>query len=199
MAFLTDYALFLLKTITYVAATLGTVAGIVSIIFKNRLGEKDKLTVKKLNEYYQKIADGLSQAILPKKQYKRYKKQQAAQAKQHNPEKRIFVLDFQGDMKASAVHGLREAVTAIIQTATPQDEVLLRLESPGGLVPHYGLAASQLARLKDHHIPLTVSIDKVAASGGYLMACVANQIIAAPFSIVGSMVSSPSSLILIAY
>jgi serine protease SohB len=187
MIFLTDYLLFLLKTITYVIAILGTVAGIIGIILKTRLSDKDKLTVKKLNEYYQNITDHLNQVILSKKQYKQHKKQKAAQAKQHIPEKRIFVLDFQGDMKASALNGLREAITAIIQTATPKDEVLLRLESPGGLVSHYGLAASQLARLKEYNICLTVSVDKIAASGGYLMACVANRIIAAPFAIVGSI------------
>ena len=55
------------------------------------------------------------------------------------------------------------------------------------MVHGYGLAASQLDRLRQHNIPLTASVDKVAASGGYMMACVANNIISAPFAILGSI------------
>ncbi|MBI2786653.1 MAG: protease SohB, partial [Legionella longbeachae] len=99
----------------------------------------------------------------------------------------LYVIDFQGDIKASQVEQLRDEVTAILCTAKPTDEVLVRLDSPGGVVNSYGLAASQLQRIRDKKIPLTVSIDKMAASGGYLMACVANDIIAAPFAIIGSI------------
>lgn len=90
-------------------------------------------------------------------------------------------------MKATQVEQLREEVTAILCVAKPEDEVLVRLDSPGGVVNSYGLAASQLQRIRDKNIPLTVSIDKMAASGGYLMACVANKIVAAPFAIIGSI------------
>ncbi|MGA1370799.1 MAG: protease SohB, partial [Pseudomonadales bacterium] len=100
---------------------------------------------------------------------------------------RVFVLDFEGDVQASAVKQLREEITAILTTATPEDEILVRLESPGGLVHGYGLAASQLARVRDQGVPLTVCVDKVAASGGYLMAAVANRIVSAPFAVVGSI------------
>ena len=55
------------------------------------------------------------------------------------------------------------------------------------MVHTYGLAASQLHRITRAGIPLTVSVDKGAASGGYLMACVANTIIAAPFAIIGAI------------
>ncbi len=65
--------------------------------------------------------------------------------------------------------------------------MLIRLESGGGVVHGYGLAASQLDRLAQQKIPLTVAVDKVAASGGYMMACIAQKIIAAPFAIVGSI------------
>ncbi|MCP4842727.1 MAG: protease SohB, partial [Halieaceae bacterium] len=34
---------------------------------------------------------------------------------------------------------------------------------------------------------LTIAVDKVAASGGYMMACVADRIVAAPFAVVGSI------------
>jgi serine protease SohB len=101
--------------------------------------------------------------------------------------KRLFVLDFNGDIQASAVNSLREEITAILAIAGEQDEVLLRLESPGGMVHGYGLAASQLKRLRERNIKLTVAVDKVAASGGYMMACVANKIVAAPFAIIGSI------------
>ncbi|MEE2643616.1 MAG: protease SohB [Myxococcota bacterium] len=100
---------------------------------------------------------------------------------------RLFVLDFRGDVQASQVQLLREEVTAIISSATGEDEVLLRLESPGGTVVGYGLAAAQLDRLKRAGLPLTVAVDKVAASGGYMMACVADRIVAAPFALLGSI------------
>ncbi|CCJ84820.1 Possible protease sohB [Cronobacter dublinensis 582] len=97
------------------------------------------------------------------------------------------MLDFKGSIDAHEVSALREEITAVLAVAKPQDEVLLRLESPGGVVHGYGLAASQLQRLRERQIPLTVAVDKVAASGGYMMACVANNIVAAPFAIIGSI------------
>lgn len=104
-----------------------------------------------------------------------------------NTQKAIYVLDFVGDVKASAVDKLREEVSAIISAASKGDEVMLRLESTGGQVHGYGLAAAQLARLKQAGIFLTVCVDKAAASGGYMMACVADKIVATPFSIIGSI------------
>jgi len=101
---------------------------------------------------------------------------------------RTFVLRFEGDVEASAVASLREEVNAVLQMADPgSDRVLVVLESPGGLVTSYGLAAAQLVRLRNADIHVTVVVDKVAASGGYMMAAVANQIVAAPFAIVGSI------------
>ena len=100
---------------------------------------------------------------------------------------RIFVIDFEGDLQASNVRALREEITAILSMATEEDEVLVRLESSGGVVHGYGLAASQLQRIRTKGVPLTVSVDKVAASGGYMMACNADKIIAAPFAILGSI------------
>lgn len=101
--------------------------------------------------------------------------------------KRIFVLNFDGDIRASAVSSLCQEVSAILTMAGPGDEVVVRVESGGGVVHGYGLAASQLRRLRDRGIPLTVAVDKIAASGGYMMACVADQIIAAPFAFIGSI------------
>src|SRR3546814_8781265 len=109
--------------------------------------------------------------------------------KGQTPEKpRVYTLRFHGDLQASAVESLREEISAVLQIARPgQDEVLLQLDSEGGMVHGYGLAASQLARLRSAGIKLTVAVDKVAASGGYMMACVADQVLAAPFAIVGSI------------
>lgn len=97
------------------------------------------------------------------------------------------MLDFKGSMDAHEVSGLREEITAVLASAKARDQVVVRLESPGGVVHGYGLAASQLQRLRDKQIPLTVAVDKVAASGGYMMACVANKIVCAPFAILGSI------------
>jgi serine protease SohB len=101
--------------------------------------------------------------------------------------KRVFVIDFKGDIMATGVESLREEVTAVVGIAEATDEVVVRLESPGGAVHSYGLAASQLARLREKNIPLTICVDKVAASGGYMMACVGQQVIAAPFAVIGSI------------
>ena len=100
---------------------------------------------------------------------------------------KVYVLNFDGNISASAVGHLREEITAVLTQATPNDEVLLKLESAGGMVHSYGLASSQLDRLRKKNVPLTVCVDKVAASGGYMMACVADKILAAPFAIIGSI------------
>ena len=101
---------------------------------------------------------------------------------------KVYVLDFKGDTAASAVESLREEITLILATAkVGRDRVVLRLESPGGMVHGYGLAAAQLVRLRDAGFNLTICVDKVAASGGYMMACIANEIVSAPFAVVGSI------------
>jgi serine protease SohB len=101
--------------------------------------------------------------------------------------KRVFVLDFYGDVKASECDNLREAISAVLSSVRANDEVVVKVESGGGMVHSYGLASSQLARITQKNIPLTVCVDKVAASGGYMMACVADKIVAAPFAIIGSI------------
>ena len=110
-----------------------------------------------------------------------------ARARKKNNEK-VYVLDFNGDTAASAVSSLREEITLILATAKAgRDRVVLRLESPGGMVHGYGLAAAQLVRLRDAGFHLTICVDKVAASGGYMMACIASEIVSAPFAVVGSI------------
>lgn len=187
MEFLADYGLFLLKAITWVLAVfLGFIALLAAVnkAKKAQVQELGELRIRKLNEEFDETASQMQEAVLNKKALKMAKKERK---KSKENKKRLFVLDFIGDIRASAVSNLREEITGILLVATPEDEVLIRLESPGGIVNGYGLAASQLDRLKEARIPLTVAVDKMAASGGYMMACVANKILAAPFAIIGSI------------
>ncbi len=194
--YLLQYALFLVEAITVVAAILVAVGGFLVLARQARERSRDTLEVKDLNKHYEEIKDSLYASLLDKagrkaraKELKRNKKleKKAAKKQPAKEQSRLFVLDFNGDIRASAVSGLRREISAVLQVIRPGDEVLLRLESPGGAVHGYGLAASQLARLRERDIGLTVAVDKVAASGGYMMASVAERIIAAPFAIVGSV------------
>ncbi len=194
MYFLQHYALFLLNTATIVTAIVVVLTAIFALASRNKLQHKGKIQIKKLNKYYKEMKYSLSQATLSKKAYKQLQKhEKQIEKKAHKAvdkteeKKRIFVVQFKGDIKASQVESLREEITAVLTIATPNDEVLVCLESPGGTVHGYGLAASQLQRIRQGKIPLTIAVDKVAASGGYMMACVANKIIAAPFAIIGSI------------
>lgn len=157
------------------------------IIITNRGQEKGKLKIKQINQRYDEMRSLLQHAILSKQELKQAAKKNKSEKRLKSAEKRIFVLDFEGDIRASAVSSLRQTVTAILTVAKQGDEVIVCLDSSGGLVNTYGLAASQLERIKQQGIYLTVIIDKVAASGGYLMACVADKILAAPFAIIGSI------------
>jgi len=186
MNFLADYGLFLAEIVTLVVAILVVLSAIIAMAGKAK--HKDKLKIKKVNKKYQEIANKLNQYILTKKQYKQYlKKTKKAEKDDSDKKRNIFILQFAGDIKASAVEALRNEITAVISVASVSDEIIVNLESAGGMVNSYGLAASQLQRIKDSHIPLTICIDKMAASGGYLMACVADKILAAPFAIIGSI------------
>lgn len=192
-SFLAEYGLFLAKAVT-VLVVLGV--GLLMIAGSSRRGGQEPgLKIEKLNERYKKMARAMREAMLSKGAYKKQakaekkadKQEQKAAEKSETTRKRYFVLDFKGDIRASAVAQLREEISAIVSVAESSDEVILRLENPGGAVHEHGLAASQLLRLKERGIPLTVSVDKVAASGGYLMACIADRIVAAPFAVIGSI------------
>ena len=184
MDFLIEYAMFLAKAVTIVLAIGAVLVMALMAAMKPKTGKGD-LNFEDLSANYQHLLNGLQQELLGKKAYKQWAKVQKEQDKVHD--NRLFVIDFDGSMDAGEVASLREEITAVLAVAKPEDEVLLRLESGGGVVHGYGLAASQLDRLKQHKIPLTVAVDKVAASGGYMMACIADRIIAAPFAIVGSI------------
>jgi serine protease SohB len=198
LAFLAEYGLFLAKLVTVVAGILFLVIGIVALGQRRHKEPDGHIEVKDLGARFEDFEDDIKHAILDddelkalhKAREKEEKREHKARKKNKTTEparKRIFVLDFDGDIKASAVDNLREEISALLTVAKPEDSVLVRLESSGGMVHSYGLAASQLQRIVKGGLPLTVAVDRVAASGGYMMACIAQQIIAAPFAIIGSI------------
>ena len=190
MEFLAEYASFLAKSVTLVVAIIVVLVALAALRGKGRRST-GQLQVIKMNDFYKGLRERLEQSLLSKGQLKSLRKQTGKAdkklKKQPDDKPRVFVLDFDGDIKASATESLRHEITALLTLATPADEVVLRLESGGGMVHSYGLASSQLARIRQAGIPLTVCIDKVAASGGYMMACIGAKIISAPFAILGSI------------
>ena len=201
MELLSEYGLFLAKIVTVVPAIAAIAAIIVNVAQRNKR-QRGELRVNNLSEQYKEMKEELAAALMDSHQQKQWHKAQKKKHKQEakaakakaklgevatDSKPRVWVLDFKGSMDAHEVNSLREEITAVLAAFKPQDQVVLRLESPGGMVHGYGLAASQLQRLRDKNIPLTVTVDKVAASGGYMMACVADKIVSAPFAIVGSI------------
>jgi serine protease SohB len=204
LEFFIEYGLFLAKVATVVVAIAIIISLAVGASLKGKQGgDKGHLEITPLNQQYEDMSEAMLIATMDeslqkaeeKKLHKAKKKQAKVDKKAQKTEnetdasakKRVFVLTFDGNISASAVSHLREEVTAVLTQAKANDEVLLKLESAGGMVHSYGLASSQLDRLRKAQIPITVSVDKVAASGGYMMACVADRILAAPFAIIGSI------------
>lgn len=193
MEFLSNYGLFLAKTLTFVFALFFVAAGLMTLRQRVRHSDRRRLKITDLKERHEANRQQLTQYILPAKQFRAAQKQREKEKKRAEKagmgqDLRTFVLRFSGDLRASQVEALREEVSCILSVARPEkDEVLVCLESGGGLVTAYGLAAAQLARLRGAGLHLTIAIDKVAASGGYMMAAVADRIVAAPFAIVGSI------------
>ncbi|MBC3764663.1 protease SohB [Neptunicella marina] len=193
MEFLYEYGLFLAKAATFVVALLLAVGGIVGLASKQKQ-KKGELEITSLSEKLSDTKELLQHSLLEKDELKKLEKEQKKQAKQDKKKEtkddqksRLFVIDFDGSVDAHEVDSLREEITAILTIADEKDEVLVRLESGGGVVHGYGLAASQLQRIKDKGIKLTIAVDKVAASGGYMMACVADKVLSARFAIIGSI------------
>jgi serine protease SohB len=204
LEFLYEYGLFLAKAVTFVIAVVAIITVIASSAMKQG-GKKGELELTDLSEEFSEVEEDITHYLLTKEELKEKEKKDKKAAKEKakadkkaaksvnnedentKVEPKIFVVDFHGSIDAREVSALREEISAILTVATPEDEVFIRLESGGGMVHGYGLAASQLDRLRQHNIPLTASVDKVAASGGYMMACVANSIISAPFAIIGSI------------
>lgn len=200
MEFISEYGLFLAKAITFILTVVITLIAIIALVSKQK-EKKGELSLIDISEQLKETKKSIEEQLLTplqlkerqksdKKELKAKNKQEKKLAKKGQVESKLpqlYVLDFKGSIDAKEVSSLREEITALLSVANEKDEVFLRLESGGGMVHGYGLAASQLQRIKDHNIPLTISVDKVAASGGYMMACIANKIISAPFAILGSI------------
>ncbi len=197
MEFLYEYGLFVAKAVTLVIAFVVVVSTIVGVASKQKQG-KGQLEIVSISEQLKDITNYAKQVLLDKNALKKLAKEQKKEAKAKSKSKnkeqgeeslksRLYVIDFKGSMDAHEVEHLREEITAILCVANKEDEVLVRLESGGGVVHGYGLAASQLQRIKEKGLKLTIAVDKVAASGGYMMACVADKLLASQFAYIGSI------------
>lgn len=190
MHFLAEYGFFLAKTATLVLAVIAILLTLASLSSKAKDKARGELVVNDLNDQSHDTHCQLNRTLLDKTEQKALKKTEKAtkkSAEKSGSKPKLFVLHFEGDLRATHVNALTEEVNAILLVAKKRDKVLVCIESPGGVVHGYGLAASQIHRIKNAGLNLTVAVDKVAASGGYLMACVADHIISAPFAIVGSI------------
>lgn len=186
-----SFVFFALSVILVVVAIVFVVGSFFSLLTKAKQEvanlAKGKLTIKKLGDDYKGTKSEILETVLDKKEYKNYLKEQKKAAKKDKPENKVFVISFKGDMHASQVEGLRQEVSAVLAAAKAGDEIIVRIDSPGGVVNGYGFAAAQLERIRQANLNLTICIDQVAASGGYMMAAVGHKIISAPFAIVGSI------------
>jgi serine protease SohB len=184
---LIDLAIFAGQFLIVFIFILGVGLLLTSLVLRQKL--RPELEVQDLNEKLDIISDSIQSTLMDKKAYKQFLKQKKTKDEKAEKENKphLFVIQFKGDVQAKAADELRDEVTAVLTVAKPNDQVLVSIESPGGVVHGYGLCASQLLRLKTAGLKVTASVDKVAASGGYLMACVASEIVAAPFAIVGSI------------
>ncbi len=191
MYFVIEYVLFAAKALTVAGlCLLPVVLAIVGLKNARRHSPQPTLDIEYLNDLLLDRQLDMEAVLLPPKAFKQRLKEVKKTRKlalETAPKPRLYVCDFAGDLRAEAVASLRHEISAVLSVAQPGDEVLVVLESAGGTIHGYGLAASQLQRIRDHGVRLTVAVDKVAASGGYMMACVADQIIAAPFAIIGSI------------
>ena len=201
LEFLTEYGLFLAKVITILAAILVLVGSILSGSQKNRESRHGDIKTRHLNKDLEHMRDQIELVVLSEEERKQLEKSKKKKEKELHKinkkiakhpetkkiEPKVYVLDFNGDKEGSEVETLRKEVTALLQVANAGDEIVVRVESPGGMVHTYGLAAAQLERIKAAGFKLTICVDKVAASGGYLMACIADELLAAPFAILGSV------------
>ncbi|AEB27488.1 protease SohB [Francisella tularensis subsp. novicida] len=185
------FVFFALSTVLVVAAIVIVIGSFFSLLSKAKQEAanlaKGRLEINEVATEYKHTKQQLLESLLEKKEYKKFLKEQKKLDKQDKPKQKIFVINFKGDIDASQVENLRNEVSAILAVANTEDEIIVRIDSPGGVVNGYGFAAAQLERIRQAGINLTVCIDQVAASGGYMMSAVAHKIIAAPFAIVGSI------------
>ena len=189
MEILADYLVFLLKVFTIVLAITIPLLLIIGSS-KGKSQPRGKLSITNLSDKFEEMGNAVKGSLMTPKELKKFNKDLSKEKKKKDKdqtEDSIFVLNFKGDIQASEVEKLKQEVNAILLSKTDCKEVVIRVESGGGSAYAYGLCAAELKRLVDNKINLTVCIDKVAASGGYLMSCVASKIIAAPWAIVGSI------------
>ena len=190
MEILIEYGLFVLKAFTIIILIFIPIFFLVSSM-RQPPETNGSLKIKNLTKRYQSMANSLKVLTMNKEEKKKLKKtlkqEKKTNSKTKTKKKPVYVLNFQGDIEASNVENLKEEISAILQSETKCEEIVLNLESAGGTVIGYGLAAAQLKRIRDAGIKLTACVDKVAASGGYMMACVANKIVSAPFAVIGSI------------
>ena len=185
------FVFFALSTLLVVTAIVFVIGSFFSLLSKAKQEAsnlaKGRLEINEVATEYKHTKQQLLESLLEKKEYKKFLKEQKKLDKQDKTKQKVFVLNFKGDIHASQVENLRNEVSAILAVANTEDEIIVRIDSPGGVVNGYGFAAAQLERIRQAGINLTVCIDQVAASGGYMMSAVAHKIIAAPFAIVGSI------------
>ena len=189
MEILADYLVFLLKVFTIVLAITIPLLLIIGSS-KGKSQPRGKLSITNLSDKFEEMGNAVKGSLMTPKELKKFNKDLSKEKKKKDKdqtEDSIFVLNFKGDIQASEVEKLKQEVNAILLSEADCKEVVIRVESGGGSAYAYGLCAAELKRLVDNKIYLTVCIDKVAASGGYLMSCVASKIIAAPWAIVGSI------------
>ncbi len=187
MEFLTEYGLFLAKSVTFLVVVALVVGLIASAGQKSK---PSKIKITHLNKKYDALKKHLQEAVMDKKQLKQISKDEKKAKKDASSNEsleKVYVINFNGDIKASQSEQMKDEITALLSLGDGIDEIVVNVESGGGMVHQYGFAASQLERIKKTGIPLTVCVDKVAASGGYMMAVVADKIVAAPFAILGSI------------
>ena len=193
MNFLIEYGMFLAKALTIIISIGAVLSMVVSASQKTNRGEDNgEIEILPLNIDFEKTKNKLRIATVEESEKKIERKKIKKEFKNKNAfnpknKRKVYVVNFEGNIAASAVDNLREEITAILSVANKKDEIVVKLESSGGMVHSYGLASSQLDRIKKAKLKLTICVDKVAASGGYMMACVGDKIIAAPFAIVGSI------------
>lgn len=181
---------FFAQTLIIVVGIIAVLMTIAALSLKAKHEKSPEIT--DLNEKYKDQKESLMDVLLTSDDLKKIKKERKAAEKNKSKDeparKKLFVVDFlKGDIQASSVDRFREEITSVLAIAKPGEEVLVNVESPGGVVHGYGLAAAQILRLRKAGLNVIVSVDKVAASGGYMMACVAHKIIGSPFAIVGSI------------
>ena len=190
MEFWLDIAAFALKTLLLVGAIGGAIVAIIAATRQKTPRELPAIRFASLDERYERAEDAFRALALGRKERKALARQRKRERKAAPDESRarIFVLAFKGDLGATAVRRLAAEITAVLCVARPGvDEIVARIQSPGGAVTGYGQAAAEIARARDQGVAVTACVDQVAASGGYMMACAANRIVAAPFAIVGSI------------